>query len=284
MSIINYLKLTRINRPIGIWLLYLPCLFGVFLQAKLSDLELMMIVKVILWFLVGSVLMRSAGCVINDLFDRKFDRQVKRTKGRPLASGDVSIFGALFLLFILLNVSLAILLQFNLVTVISGFMILSLVILYPLMKRFTYYPQLFLGVTFNFGVIMSCLALKDGINIQAGILYLACIFWTLIYDTIYGFQDLEDDMRIGVKSTAIKFKDNPRLILMILNFLMFLSFAFLGIASGFESTYFLGVLTASLFLDYKLKRCDLTDALQCLKLFKQNIWVGMIILIAIAFG
>lgn len=284
MSVISYLKLTRIHRPTGVWLLYLPCLFGITLQVKLSDLELTIIIKTVLLFLLGSVLMRSAGCVINDLFDRKFDKNVSRTKNRPLVSGEASVCGALFMLFILLSVSLVVLLQFNLITVISGFMILSLVILYPLMKRVTFYPQLFLGITFNFGSIMTCLALRDGINLQSVILYLACIIWTMIYDTIYGFQDLEDDIKIGVKSAAIKFKDNPRFILTILNLLMLVSFVSLGVVSSLDSTFFLGILTASLFLDYKLKRCDLSNPAICLKLFKQNIWVGLIILIAISFG
>ena len=149
--------------------------------------------------------MRSAGCVINDLFDKKFDEKILRTKNRPLASGKVSRFEALILLGLLLILGFVILLQFNFKTILSGFFALALVATYPLMKRVTHYPQIFLGLTFNFGILMSGLVFLEKITLDFIILYIAGIIWTVIYDTIYAYRDIEDDLKIGVKSTAIKF-------------------------------------------------------------------------------
>jgi 4-hydroxybenzoate polyprenyltransferase len=282
----NYIELTRLNKPIGIWLLFLPCLFGIALALKeiAVPLEALFINKIILLFFAGSVVMRSAGCVINDLFDEKFDKKVERTKNRPIASGKVSRRESFALLGFLLFLGLIILLQLNFPAILGGFFALVLVIAYPLTKRITYYPQLFLGLTFNFGILMSSLLFFNAIDLNFIILYFAGIIWTIIYDTIYAFQDIEDDLRIGVKSTAIKFKSNPKKILISLNLAMFLTLIFLGLLNQFSPIFFLIISCAAIFSSEKIKKCDLTNSANCLKVFKSNLFLGLLILTAIIFG
>lgn len=285
MPLMNYIKLTRLNQPVGILLLFLPCLFGVFLSLKnLPNFFFLESLGIIGLFLAGSIIMRSAGCIINDLTDQKFDEKVERTKSRPLAAKKISRRSAFILLGFLLFFGLLILVQFNAATILSGFVAMALVITYPFMKRITHYPQIFLGLTFNFGVLMASLALLESINFNTIILYVACIIWTIIYDTIYAYQDIEDDLKIGVKSTAIKFQNNPKRALTFLNFLLFLLLVFLGWKANFESGFFLAILVADLLLNHKIKNCDFGDSQKCLKVFKANIWVGALILTAIILG
>jgi 4-hydroxybenzoate polyprenyltransferase len=285
MPLTNYIKLTRLNQPVGILLLFLPCLFGVFLSLKnLPNFFFLESLGIIGLFLAGSIIMRSAGCIINDLTDQKFDEKVERTKSRPLAAKKISRRSAFILLGFLLFFGLLILVQFNAATILSGFVAMALVITYPFMKRITHYPQIFLGLTFNFGVLMASLALLESINFNTIILYVACIIWTIIYDTIYAYQDIEDDLKIGVKSTAIKFQNNPKKALTFLNFLLFLLLVFLGWKANFESGFFLAILVADLLLNHKIKNCDFSDSQKCLKVFKANIWVGALILTAIILG
>jgi 4-hydroxybenzoate polyprenyltransferase len=285
MPLTNYIKLTRLNQPVGILLLFLPCLFGVFLSLKnLPNFFFLESLGIIGLFLAGSIIMRSAGCIINDLTDQKFDEKVERTKSRPLAAKKISRRSAFILLGFLLFFGLLILVQFNAATILSGFVAMALVITYPFMKRITHYPQIFLGLTFNFGVLMASLALLESINFNTIILYVACIIWTIIYDTIYAYQDIEDDLKIGVKSTAIKFQNNPKRALTFLNFLLFLALVFLGWKANFESGFFLAILVADLLLNHKIKNCDFSDSQKCLKVFKANIWVGALILTAIILG
>ena len=228
--------------------------------------------------------MRSAGCVINDLFDKKFDEKILRTKNRPLASGKVSRFEALILLGLLLILGFVILLQFNFKTILSGFFALALVATYPLMKRVTHYPQIFLGLTFNFGILMSGLVFLEKITLDFIILYIAGIIWTVIYDTIYAYQDIEDDLKIGVKSTAIKFKSNPKKILIFLSLTMFLDLIFLGFFKQFSLTFFLIIFFATVLLSEKIRKCDLRTPENCLAVFKSNLWIGILILTAIISG
>ncbi|MFK7839466.1 MAG: 4-hydroxybenzoate octaprenyltransferase [Bdellovibrionales bacterium] len=197
-----YALLARVDRPIGVWLLALPGLWGIWLA---SDDFTLRAVGLSCLFLVGAFVMRSAGCVINDIWDRDLDRRVERTKGRPLAAGDVSLKQALMFLLALLGVGLLVLMQMNATTIMLGFLSLPLIFAYPLMKRITFWPQAFLGLTFNFGVLMGWSAMTEAIGLPALLLYVGAIFWTLAYDTVYAHQDIEDDMKIGVKSTAIRF-------------------------------------------------------------------------------
>lgn len=278
----NYLNLTRLKQPTGIWLLFFPCLFGIALAYKQNP-NFDVIYFTILFFL-GSVLMRSAGCIINDIFDRNFDKKVARTKNRPIACGTISIKNALILLTILLSLALIILLQFNLATILLGLASIFFVITYPLMKRITYFPQFFLGLTFNLGILFASTAILSKITLPALLLYIANIFWTLIYDTIYGYQDLEDDLTVGVKSTAIKFGNHPQKILYFLTSIYLFFLTILGILSNFQFTYFTLILLAVSHIICQIKTCNFSDGTICLKKFKTNFWVGIIIFLAIISG
>ena len=202
----TFIELTRLNKPIGFMLLFWPSLWGLTLAFKNVNNFNLYIYYIILFFL-GSILMRSAGCIINDIVDKDYDIKVERTKNRPIASGTISIKEGLFYCSILCLVAFIILIQFNKLTIILGIASMSLAFSYPFMKRFTYWPQLFLGLTFNWGIIMAWSSMNDNISIISLVLYIAAIFWTLGYDTIYGLQDIYDDEIIGVKSTSIKFID-----------------------------------------------------------------------------
>ena len=276
--------MTILNRPIGIWLLFLPCLFGISLSIKKVALNPKDILYFTILFGLGSFIMRSAGCIINDIFDHKFDAQVKRTKNRPIAAQKITHLEALKLLVLLLICGLIILLQFNYLTILSGFFALILAITYPLMKRITYYPQIFLGLAFNFGILMSGLAITQKIDVSFIILYLASIIWTLIYDTIYAYQDIEDDLKIGVKSATIKFSKNPKIILSSLSLIMFFIICYLGIKESFKIGFFISNFLALFFLIYKIKNCDFKNDKNCLEVFKANFLVGFLILIGIILG
>ncbi len=200
-----FIELTRLNKPIGFMLLFWPCSWGLAYGYGL-DKDLNIFLYYILLFFLGSVLMRSAGCIFNDIVDKDFDKKVQRTKLRPIACGKVSIKQSIIYVLILCLIAFLILIQFNLNTIYLGLGSMLLAFSYPFMKRITYWPQLFLGLTFNWGMIMGYTAILDQISFQIVLLYLSAIFWTLGYDTIYGVQDIADDEIIGIKSTAIKFK------------------------------------------------------------------------------
>ena len=204
-----FIELTRLDKPIGFMLLFWPCLWGLALAyGQTKELEIFL--KYTLLFFLGSVLMRSAGCIFNDIVDKNLDKKVARTKKRPIASGKISVFESFFYVLFLCLCALFILLQFNLLTVVLGLGSMILAFAYPYMKRFTYWPQLFLGLTFNWGIIMAWASLTNSISIEPIVLYIAAIFWTLGYDTIYGVQDIKDDEIIGIKSTSIRFKNNVK--------------------------------------------------------------------------
>ena len=205
-----FIQLTRLNKPIGFLLLFWPCVWGLTLAYYFSG-ETNLYLKHILLFFLGSVLMRSAGCIFNDIVDRDLDKKVQRTRERPIASGKVSVSEAFIYIVFLCLVAFLILLQFNWLTIVLGISSIVLAFAYPFMKRITYWPQLFLGLTFNWGIIMGWTSITNSISTEPVILYLAAIFWTLGYDTIYGLQDIHDDEIIGVKSTSIKFKNNVKI-------------------------------------------------------------------------
>lgn len=288
MKIFDFARLIRLNQPTGIWLLFIPCLLGIALCLKIYQLDFdYSIVKIIGYFFLGSILMRSAGCIINDLLDIKFDKKVLRTKNRPLASNKISKTQAIILLISLLCLGFLILIQFNFSTILSGIFSLFLIFTYPLMKRFFNLPQFYLGITFNFGILMTNLAIIEKIHPSIFLLYFACILWTLIYDTIYGFQDIEDDLRIGVKSSAItinKFFKNPKLVLYILNIVIIFSLILIGIIHNFKNIFFAIILISAFFSFSKIFSCDLKNPKNCLRFFKQNVFFGCIILTAIISG
>ena len=274
----QFILLTRFNRPIGYLLLFWPCLWGLTLAFYFNP-NLVNYIHFIVLFFLGSVLMRSAGCIINDIVDRKIDIKVKRTKSRPIASGKVGILEAWVYISILCLLALIILLQFNNLTIILGMLSMTLAFSYPFMKRYTYWPQLFLGLTFNWGIIMAWTALNNELIVIPFVLYLSAIFWTLGYDTIYGTQDIADDEIIGVKSTSIKFKENIKIFVSLC---YFVSTFFLGVLAFIIDVkvygYFILILVAMQFL-YQIIKFNKNNADSCLKMFKSNNLIGLLIFI-----
>ena len=202
-----FIELTRLNKPIGFMLLFWPCSWGLAYAHSINK-EANLFINYLILFFLGSVLMRSAGCIVNDIVDRDFDKKVQRTKNRPIAADKITVTRSLFYVFILCFMAFLILIQLNSLTIILGMGSMLLAFSYPFMKRITYWPQLFLGITFNWGIIMGWVAINNNISSEIIALYVSAIFWTLGYDTIYGAQDMSDDEIIGIKSTSIKFKEN----------------------------------------------------------------------------
>lgn len=284
-KIISYLKLSRIHHPAGIFLLLLPCFYAVALVIKiLPEPDYFTLIKMLALFTTGAILMRTAGCVINDLLDAKFDSQVARTKNRPIAVGSISKIEALFFLLLLLIIAFTILVQFNLATISCGVFAFFLVLLYPLSKRITYFPQIILGFTFNLGVFMASFAILNDVSEGIIILFLICLVWTIIYDTIYAFQDLQDDLKIGTKSTAIAFGIKAKIILQMLNLLMFFGILILGSVEQLNLPYFIITFVLFLYQAFTIKQCNLSNHQQCLSFFKKSPILGVFFLLAIILG
>ena len=279
-----FVELTRLKRPIGYMLLFWPCLWGLTIAYDFS-MNLQIFIKYALLFLSGAILMRSAGCILNDIFDKDFDSKVERTKDRPIASGKVLVNQGLFYILILCSLAFIVLIQFNLFTIILALCSIPLAFAYPLMKRFTYWPQLFLGVTFNYGLILGWTSINSEISIVPMVFYLGAIFWTLGYDTIYGFQDIKDDEIIGVKSTSIKFKKNPKFFILICYLIFIVILTYLGILMNFNKIYFGGLLliTMHLFI-FQIKNLIVDLETNCLKIFKSNNFLGLLIFLNILIG
>ena len=223
--------------------------------------------------------MRSAGCIVNDISDKEFDKKVSRTKNRPIASNQISVKLGIFYTLILCLLAFLVLINFNNLTILLAIGSMPLAFTYPLMKRFTYWPQLFLGITFNYGLVLGWTAIQGEISVMIIIFYLGAIFWTLGYDTIYGYQDIKDDEIIGVKSTSIKFKKNPKLFLTICYLIFLISLILVSIFMKLSIIfYFFAVIpTAHLFF-YQIYNFDFKDPKNCLKIFKSNNLFGAIIL------
>ena len=279
-----FIELTRLKKPIGFMLLFWPCAWGLTIAFDFTN-NLENYFFYLFLFLLGSVLMRSAGCIVNDISDKEFDKKVSRTKNRPIAAGKISIRLALVYTAMLCLLALLVLVNFNIYTILLALGSMPLAFTYPLMKRFTYWPQLFLGITFNYGLILGWVAVKNNLDIIPIVFYLGAIFWTLGYDTIYGYQDLKDDEIIGVKSTSIKFKKNPNLFLIICYLIFMLSILTVGIYMKFSYFFyfFLSVPIFHLFF-YQIKKFRLNDTDNCLKIFKSNNFFGFLIFINILIG
>ena len=268
-----FIKLTRLDKPIGYLLLFWPCSWGLAYAYSLN-LNIEVFLYHILLFFLGSVLMRSAGCIVNDIVDRKLDKKVKRTKNRPLAAKLISVERALLYVVGLCGVAFLILIQFNLLTILLGMASMTLAFSYPFMKRITYWPQLFLGLTFNWGVIMAWTSINGFLNIDIFIIYLAAIFWTLGYDTIYGAQDIVDDEIIGVKSTSIKFKYMLKkfvLFCYVISLLILFLFFYKNTSSLFFFILFSSFLTS---LFYQVTIFEKKIPKSCLRAFKINNFSG----------
>ena len=274
-----FIELTRLKKPIGFMLLFWPCAWGLTLAYDFS-VNLHNYIFYIILFFLGSVLMRSAGCIVNDISDKEFDKKVFRTKNRPIASGKISnTLGWIYSLSLCVCAFL-VLINFNYFTIALALSSMPLAFTYPLMKRFTYWPQLFLGITFNYGIILGWTSIKGEIDLVPVLLYFGAIFWTLGYDTIYGYQDIKDDEIIGVKSTSIKFKENPKKFLSMSYLLFVISLIIIGYLEKLNYLFFIGILFVIYHLFFfqilKLKK---NDPFSCLAIFKSNNFLGFIIYI-----
>ena len=278
----TFIELTRLNKPIGFMLLFWPCSWGLAFANSLAQNIEIFTYYLILFFL-GSVLMRSAGCIFNDIVDKDFDKKVERTKKRPIASGKISVFQSFFYVVVLCSIAFLILVQFNFLTISLGLGSMFLAFAYPFMKRITYWPQLFLGITFNWGVIMAWTAINNSFSLDVIILYVSAIFWTLGYDTIYGAQDMSDDEIIGLKSTSLKFKKNIKLFLFFSYFISSILILYLFkdyIGVNFH-TVFLVLFIISLI--YQILKFDKKKNDNYLKLFKFNNYSGLLLFLSIFF-
>ena len=275
-----FIELTRLNKPIGFMLLFWPCSWGLAYAYSINENINLFIYYLILFF-IGSVLMRSAGCIVNDIVDKDFDKKVERTKKRPLATGRISVKHSLVYVFILCALAFLILIQFNFLTILLGMGSMIFAFSYPFMKRITYWPQLFLGITFNWGLVMAWAAVNNNITIEIITLYISAIFWTLGYDTIYGAQDMSDDEIIGLKSTSIKFKNNIKLFIgvsYLINVLLLTYLFKTDIGYNFFSVlFFFFIIT----LFYQIFKFNKNQPKSCLKMFKINNISGLSLLTSI---
>ncbi len=277
-----YLRLMRVDRPIGTWLLFWPCGWSIALAAGpgcAPDLGALAL------FAAGAMVMRGAGCTINDLWDRDIDRRVERTRDRPLASGEIQPMDALALLAGQMGAGLAVLSQLNAYCVALGASSLGLVVLYPLAKRMTHWPQLVLGLTFNWGALLGWAAVRGGCEWAVCFpLYLACVSWTMVYDTIYAHQDAVDDRRIGLKSTAIRFGEDSRVWLSGFSAVMVGGLCLAGVAASQTWPFYLSVAAAAAHLGHQVGTLDIRNGPDCGKKFVSNRRLGAIVFTGIVLG
>ena len=279
-----FIELTRLSKPIGFMLLFWPCIWGLTLSYNF-DLTLDMFIFYGFLFFSGSVLMRSAGCIVNDISDKNIDKLVARTKKRPIASGKVSIRLGIFYTTVLCAIAFLVLINFNKFTILMALISMPLAFTYPLMKRFTYWPQLFLGVTFNYGLVLAWISINNDISLIPIIFYVGAIFWTLGYDTIYGYQDIKDDEIIGVKSTSIKFKNNPKKFILVCYLTFIASLILIGIQMKFNLIYFLFLLIPVFqLIFFQIYKLNTKIPENCLSKFKSNNFLGLIIFINLLIG
>jgi 4-hydroxybenzoate polyprenyltransferase len=277
-----FINLTRLNKPVGIMLLFWPCSWGLAYAYSLEQ-NLNQFLYFLLLFFLGSVLMRSAGCIVNDIIDRDIDRQVQRTKNRALACNLISVNLALVYTAILCSLAFLILIQFNTLTIILGFVSMILAFSYPFMKRITYWPQLFLGLTFNWGIVMAWTSINNGVSTEIILLYISAIFWTLGYDTIYGKQDIVDDEIIGIKSTSIKFKNNIKLFVSFCYFISSALIVFLFYDKLGLNNFSILMMFYICSLTYQIIRFEKNNQKECLKIFKINNFSGLFLFFGIFF-
>jgi len=274
-----YARLARLDRPIGTWLLLFPGWWGIALaSAGLPDPGLLIL------FAVGAVVMRGAGCTLNDIADRHYDAQVARTRLRPLPSGAVSVRQAILFLMLQLAVGAGVLLSLNRTSVVLGFAVLGLVGTYPFMKRITYWPQVFLGLNFNWGALLGWTAVTGALGVAPVLLYLGGVFWTVGYDTIYAHQDKEDDVRIGVKSSAIALGTHTRPWLFRFYIAALLLWAGVGVAARLGVLFWIGLAGSAVQLAWQATRVAIDDPADCLGKFRSNRAVGWLMLAAIVAG
>ena len=279
-----FIDLIRLKKPIGFMLLFWPCAWGLTIAYDFSNGLKNYFFYIILFFL-GAILMRSAGCIVNDILDKEFDKKVERTKNRPITSNRISIGLGIFYSATLCFLALLVLLNFNKITIILALGSMPLAFTYPLMKRFTYWPQLFLGITFNYGLILGWTAINGEINLLPILFYFGAIFWTLGYDTIYGYQDLKDDEIIGLKSTSIKFKNNPIKFLIMCYTVFLFTILMIGLLMDLNKIFYLIYLIIFLQMSYfQIKKLNIENKLICLKIFKSNNFLGLLVFLGLVAG
>ncbi|MCF6253711.1 MAG: 4-hydroxybenzoate octaprenyltransferase [Thiomicrorhabdus sp.] len=275
----GYIALTRINKPVGIYLVLWPALWALWLASEgLPDLHLLVV------FILGAILMRSAGCVINDYADRHLDGQVARTRDRPLATGLIGSKEALILFALLCLTAFLLVLSLNTLTIWLSFGAVFLAVLYPFMKRHTHWPQAFLGAAFAWAIPMAFAAVLNEVPWQVWPLFLATLIWSLIYDTAYAVGDMEDDLKIGVKSTAILFAKHLWQWMALFQLLMLGLLVWVGQLFELGSSYYVSLLVVLGWFLFDLKRLAQQDAKLAFNVFLQNHWIGVIILFGIAFS
>ncbi len=275
----SYARLARLDRPIGTWLLLFPGWWGIALAARRWPDPVLMAL-----FALGALVMRGAGCTLNDIADRHYDGQVARTRLRPLPSGAVSVAQAICFLIVQLAIGAAVLFSLNWVSVLLGFLVLILIGTYPFMKRITYWPQLFLGLNFNWAALLGWTAVTGAIGRPSILLYLGGVFWTLGYDTIYAHQDKEDDVRIGVKSSALALGDKTRPWLFIFYGAALTLWGAAGQAVGLGLLFWAGLALTGLQFIWQAGRVDIDDPADCLAKFRSNRIVGWLLLAGIIGG
>jgi 4-hydroxybenzoate polyprenyltransferase len=270
-----YLRLSRFDRPIGSWLLLIPCWWSLGI-AGMHARALPSLWHVVLFF-VGAFAMRGAGCTWNDLVDRDLDGKVERTRSRPIPSGQVTARQAAIFMGVQALLGLAVLLQFNRATILCGFASLAVVAIYPFMKRITYWPQIVLGLAFSWGALMGWPAMFARLDAPALVLYAGSICWVIAYDTIYAHQDREDDLLIGIKSTALLFQERTRPMLAVFYAGAVLLIGAAGIMAGGGAIFIVGIIAFAAHLGWQVARVDIDDPAQCLMLFRSNRDAGLIL-------
>ncbi len=275
-----YLRLARLDRPIGSWLLLMPCWWSVGLAAVHARSQVN--VWHVLLFFIGAFAMRGAGCTWNDIVDRDLDARVERTRSRPIPSGQVTVASAAAFLALQALVGLVVLLQFNRFTIYVGFASLAVVAVYPFMKRITYWPQIVLGLAFSWGALMGWPATFARLDPPAFLLYAGAISWVIGYDTIYAHQDREDDALIGIKSTALLFRERTKPMLALFYALAVALIALAGWSAGAGLVFALGLLAFAAHLAWQIARLDVDDPLNCLLVFKSNRDAGLILFAGLA--
>jgi 4-hydroxybenzoate polyprenyltransferase len=276
--------LARADRPIGIWLLVLPCWWSILLALPQTSATTPRILWLMALFAIGAAVMRGAGCTYNDIVDRDIDAKVARTAGRPIPSGQVSVVAACVFLGAQLLLGLLVLLQLNWFSIALGALSLVPIAIYPFMKRITDWPQAFLGLTFNWGALLGWSALTGGLALAPVLLFAGCVFWTLGYDTIYAHQDKEDDALIGVRSTARLLGERTKAWLIAFHGVAWLLFLGAGVAVGLGAGFFVLMVAVASHLAWQISRLDINDGANCLATFKSNRDLGLIMLAAILAG
>jgi len=271
-----YLRLARLDRPIGSWLLLLPCWWSSAVAAIAANKAAPSLIHLALFF-IGAFAMRGAGCTWNDIVDRDLDRSVERTRSRPIPSGQVSVFQAAIFLVLQALIGFAVLISFNAFTIGLGVASLAIVAVYPFMKRITYWPQIVLGLAFSWGALMGWAAAFGRLDAPAFLLYAGSIAWVIGYDTIYAHQDREDDALIGIKSTALLFGERTKPMLALFYALAVILLGAAGFAAGAGLVFAIGLIAFGAHLAWQIVRLDITDPDRCLALFKSDRDAGLIL-------